>query len=146
MDLAVEVVVWGVAEQTRDQFLSTSGGSRHRVPWLPLPAFWPSSAPVADRGSAAGRQALPGHGGRSGELQVPERAAERPSAERLSRTLGYHRGAAAQPALSGSATGGIPPLPGEDEGNAQGTVVPPSSPALLSASDPPPASGLPSPF
>lgn len=104
--------------------------------------FWPFSAPVAGRSSAAGRQVLPGHGGRSGELQVPERAAERPSAERLSRTLGYHRGAAAQPALSGSATGGIPPLPGEDEGNSQGTVVPPSSPALPAASDPPPASGL----
>jgi hypothetical protein len=103
--------------------------------------LWPFSAPVADRSSAAGRQALLSHGGRSGGWQVPERAAERPSAERLSRTLGCHGGAAAQPTLSGSATGGVPPLPGEDERTSQGTVVPPSSPALLAASGPPPASG-----
>lgn len=78
----------------------------------------PTPASVAEPSSAPVRGTLPNHGGRVGGLQVPERAAERPGAERFPRTLGYHRGAATQPTLSGSATGGVPPLPGEDEGTS----------------------------
>lgn len=86
-----------VAEQTVD-VCGGSSGCLYRLAEEPGIVFRgclcqllrPFSAPVADRSSAAGRQALPSHGGRAGELQVPERAAERPGTEHFSRTLGYH--------------------------------------------------------